>query len=160
MNDGLKFMGDSGTVTGVKLNNQVNIVGGVAAVKDGNKVTNLTDNNIGVESMADNENGKNAKLVVRLAKNLSDLESITFNSKDKTNPMKINGDAKTIENIKKMTFGKDGSTDSITVDGENKVITGLSNTKLPTDGTPMQADQAASQGQLKQVLDKANDTDK
>ncbi|MUP47637.1 hypothetical protein C3L57_00090, partial [Veillonellaceae bacterium M2-8] len=41
-----------------------------------------------------------------------------------------------------------------------KVITGLSNTKLPTDGTPMQADQAASQGQLKQVLDKANDTDK
>ncbi|WP_288863393.1 YadA-like family protein, partial [uncultured Megasphaera sp.] len=160
MNDGLKFMGDSGTVTGVKLNNQVNIVGGVAAEKDGNKVTNLTDNNIGVESMVDNENGKNAKLVVRLAKNLSDLESITFNSQDKTTPMKIDGNAKTIENIKKMTFGKDGSTDSVTVDGENKVITGLSNTKLPTDLTKMKADQAASQGQLKQVLDKANDTDK
>ncbi|MUP59606.1 hypothetical protein C3L56_06315, partial [Veillonellaceae bacterium M2-4] len=104
-------------------------------------------------------NNKNAKLVVRLAKKLSDLENITFNSKDKTNPMKIDGDAKTIENIKKMTFGPSKSTDSITVDGEQKVITGLSNTKLPTDLTKMKADQAASQGQLKEVLDKATATD-
>ncbi|KGF46218.1 hypothetical protein HMPREF0872_08900, partial [Veillonella montpellierensis DNF00314] len=159
MNDGLKFMGDSGTAVGVKLNNQVNIVGGVKAERTGNIVTNLTDNNIGVESIVDDQDNKNAKLVVRLAKNLSDLEGITFNSKDKTTPMKIDGNAKTIENIKKMTFGKDGSTDSVTVDGENKVITGLSNTKLPTDLTKMKADQAASQGQLKEVLDKATATD-
>ncbi|KGF46252.1 hypothetical protein HMPREF0872_08880, partial [Veillonella montpellierensis DNF00314] len=159
MNDGLKFMGDSGTSVGVKLNNQVNIVGGIKAERTGNIVTNLTDNNIGVESIVDDQDNKNAKLVVRLAKNLSDLENITFNSKDKTNPMKINGDAKTIENIKKMTFGPSSSTDSITVDGENKVITGLSNTKLPTDLTKMKVDQAASQGQLKEVLDKATATD-
>ncbi|WP_288832275.1 hypothetical protein, partial [uncultured Megasphaera sp.] len=140
MNDGLKFMGDSGTAVGVKLNNQVNIVGGLAAEKEGNKVTNLTDNNIGVESVVDDQNNKNAKLVVRLAKKLSDLENITFDSKDKTTPMKIDGNAKTISNVSK--------------------ITGLTNITVPTDGTPMQADQAASQGQLKQVLDKANDTDK
>ncbi|MUP59703.1 hypothetical protein C3L56_06825, partial [Veillonellaceae bacterium M2-4] len=160
MNDGLKFKGDDGTAVGVKLNNQVNIVGGAKIVKKDETIINLTENNIGVESIVDETDGKNAKMKIRLAKNLSDLESITFNSKDKTNPMKINGDAKTIENIKKMTFGKDGSTDSVTVDGEQKVITGLSNTKLPTDLTKMKADQAASQGQLKQVLDKANDTDK
>ena len=49
MNDGLKFMGDSGTAVGVKLNNQVNIVGGAKIVKEDETITNLTDNNIGVE---------------------------------------------------------------------------------------------------------------
>ncbi len=159
MNDGLKFKGDDGNAIGVKLNNQVNIVGGAKIVKDHETITNLTDNNIGVESIVDETDGNNAKMKIRLAKNLSDLESITFNSKDKTNPMKIDGDAKTIENIKKMTFGKDGSTDSVTVDGEHKVITGLSNTTLPTDLKDLKADQAASQGQLKEVLDKATATD-
>ncbi|WP_277300726.1 ESPR-type extended signal peptide-containing protein, partial [Veillonella montpellierensis] len=134
MNDGLKFKGDDGTAVGVKLNNQVNIVGGAKIVKKGETITNLTDNNIGVESIVDETDGKNAKMKIRLAKNLSDLEDITFNSKDKTNPMKIDGDAKTISNVNK--------------------ITGLTNTTLPTDGTPMQADQAASQGQLSQVLEK------
>ncbi|WP_277293399.1 ESPR-type extended signal peptide-containing protein, partial [Veillonella montpellierensis] len=154
MNDGLKFKGDDGTAVGVKLNNQVNIVGGAKIVKDHETITNLTDNNIGVESIVDETDGNNAKMKIRLAKNLSDLESITFNSKDKTNPMKIDGDAKTIENIKKMTFSKDGSTDSVTVDGEHKVITGLSNTTLPTDLKDLKADQAASQGQLSKVLEK------
>ncbi|KGF47138.1 hypothetical protein HMPREF0872_05525, partial [Veillonella montpellierensis DNF00314] len=134
MNDGLKFKGDDGTAVGVKLNNQVNIVGGAKIVKDHETITNLTDNNIGVESIVDETDGNNAKMKIRLAKNLSDLESITFNSKDKTNPMKIDGDAKTISNVNK--------------------ITGLTNITLPTDGTPMQADQAASQGQLSQVLEK------
>ncbi|KXB91412.1 hypothetical protein, partial [Megasphaera hutchinsoni] len=139
MNDGLKFKGDDGNAIGVKLNKQVNIVGGAKIDRKGETITNLTDNNIGVESIADEADGTNAKIKIRLAKNLSDLESITFDSKDKTTPMKIDGNAKTIENIKKMTFGKDGSTDSITVDGENRVITGLSNIKLPTDLTKMKA---------------------
>ncbi|KXB92197.1 hemagglutinin, partial [Megasphaera hutchinsoni] len=67
--------------------------------------------------------------------------------------------AKTIENIKKMTFGPSNSTDSITVDGEKKVITGLSNTTLPTDLSKLKDDQAASQGQLKAILNKATATD-
>ncbi|MUP47636.1 hypothetical protein C3L57_00085, partial [Veillonellaceae bacterium M2-8] len=134
MNDGLKFMGDSGTAVGVKLNNQVNIVGGLAAEKEGNKVTNLTDNNIGVESVVDDQNNKNAKLVVRLAKKLSDLENITFDSKDKTNPMKIDGNAKTISNVNK--------------------ITGLTNTTWPAKdkrGTDFDVSKAATQGQIQDV---------
>jgi len=114
MDDGLKFMGDSGTTVGVKLNNQINIVGGVQVEKESDVVKNLTDNNIGVESIVDDQNGKNAKMKIRLAKKLSDMESITFNSQDKTNPMTIDGVGRTIKDLTTMTFLKDGKNNFIT----------------------------------------------
>lgn len=52
MDDGLKFQGDDGNAVGVKLNTQVNIVGGAKIVKEGRKITNLTENNIGVELLS------------------------------------------------------------------------------------------------------------
>ncbi|KGF46613.1 hypothetical protein HMPREF0872_07825, partial [Veillonella montpellierensis DNF00314] len=145
MDDGLKFMGDSGTTVGVKLNNQINIVGGVQAEKEDDVVKNLTDNNIGVESIVDDQNGKNAKMKIRLAKKLSDMESITFNSQDKTNPMTIDGAGRTIKDLTTMTFLKDG---------KNNFITGLSNVTWPDKdqrGTDFDVSKAATQGQIQDV---------
>ncbi|MUP59884.1 cell surface protein, partial [Veillonellaceae bacterium M2-4] len=85
-------------------------------------------------------------------------DSITFGAGDTA--MKIDGTQKTINNITKMTFKTPDNKDSIVVDGTNKVITGLSNTTLPKDMTTIKADQAASQGQLKEVLDNAVKYDK
>src|SRR5699024_6257406 len=41
-----------------------------------------------------------------------------------------------------------GSSNPVTIDGDNGVVTGLTNTSLPSDLSTMEADQAASQGQL------------
>ncbi|MUP59862.1 hypothetical protein C3L56_07665, partial [Veillonellaceae bacterium M2-4] len=145
MNDGLKFKGDDGNAIGVKLNKQVNIVGGAKIIRDHETITNLTDNNIGVESIADEADGTNAKMKIRLAKNLSDLESITFNSKDKTNPMVIDGAGRTIKDITTINFLKDG---------KNNSITGLSNVTWPDKdqrGTDFDVSKAATQGQIQDV---------
>ena len=65
--DGMAYGGDSGNVIKKKLNEQLDIKGGVTNEDD------LTENNIGVIS-------KNNILNVRLAKDLKDLNSITFNN--------------------------------------------------------------------------------
>ena len=65
--DGMAYGGDSGDVIKKKLNEQLDIKGGVTNEDD------LTENNIGVIS-------KNNILNVRLAKDLKDLNSITFNN--------------------------------------------------------------------------------
>ena len=65
--DGMAYGGDSGNVIKKKLNEQLDIKGGVINEDD------LTENNIGVIS-------KNNILNVRLAKDLKDLNSITFNN--------------------------------------------------------------------------------
>ena len=65
--DGMAYGGDSGDVIKKKLNEQLDIKGGVTNEAD------LTENNIGVIS-------KNNILNVRLAKDLKDLNSITFNN--------------------------------------------------------------------------------
>ena len=65
--DGMAYGGDSGNVIKKKLNEQLDIKGGVTNEAD------LTENNIGVIS-------KNNILNVRLAKDLKDLNSITFNN--------------------------------------------------------------------------------
>jgi hypothetical protein len=62
----IKFGGDSGNTITTKLNEQLNIKGGVT------DKTNLTDNNIGVVS-----DGK--QLNVKLAKNIKDVDTITVN---------------------------------------------------------------------------------
>ena len=109
--DGMKYGGDSGTTIKKKLNEQLDIKGGVTNESE------LTENNIGVIS-------KNNILNVRLAKNLKGLDSITFNNG--TNG--VNG--KTVVNGEGMTVQDKDSNPltAITKDGV-KITNGPSMTK-------------------------------
>ena len=109
--DGMAYGGDSGTTIKKKLNEQLDIKGGVTNESE------LTENNIGVIS-------KNNILNVRLAKNLKGLDSITFNNG--TNG--VNG--KTVFNGEGMAVqDKDGNPlTAITKDGV-KITNGPSMTK-------------------------------
>ena len=69
LNDGMKYGGDTGAVIKKKLNEQVNIVGGIT---DTNKLT--TEDNLGVVSDGNNN------LKVRMAKDLKGLNSVTTNT--------------------------------------------------------------------------------
>ena len=69
LDDGLKFAGDQGTMSAVKLNRKLSVTGGVT---DPSSLS--TANNIGVVSSQDGEDGK---LELRLNKDLSDLNSVT-----------------------------------------------------------------------------------
>ena len=71
LDDGLKFGGDFGTASAVKLNKQVNVKG------NAKKETDLTDGNIGVVSSQDGDNGQ---LLIKLNKdlNLTDKGSVTI----------------------------------------------------------------------------------
>ena len=109
--DGMAYGGDSGTTIKKKLNEQLDIKGGVTNESE------LTENNIGVIS-------KNNILNVRLAKNLKGLDSITFNNG-------TNGaNGKTVVNGEGMTVqDKDGNPlSAITKDGV-KITNGPSMTK-------------------------------
>ena len=109
--DGMAYGGDSGTTIKKKLNEQLDIKGGVTNESE------LTENNIGVIS-------KNNILNVRLAKNLKGLDSITFNNG-------TNGaNGKTVVNGEGMTVqDKDGNPlTAITKDGV-KITNGPSMTK-------------------------------
>ena len=66
LNDGMKYGGDTGAVIKKKLNEQVNVVGGIT---DTNKLA--TEDNLGVVSDGNNN------LKVRMAKNLKGLETVT-----------------------------------------------------------------------------------
>ena len=94
LNDGMKYGGDTGAVIKKKLNEQVNVVGGIT---DENKLT--TEDNLGVVSDGNNN------LKVRLAKALKGLESITAGDTF------INNNGITISN------GAAGNTVSLTKDG-------------------------------------------
>jgi len=65
LNDGMKYGGDTGAVIKKKLNEQVNVVGGIT---DTNKLT--TEDNLGVVSDGNNN------LKVRMAKDLKGLETV------------------------------------------------------------------------------------
>ena len=69
LNDGMKYGGDTGNVIKKKLNEQVNVVGGIT---DTNKLT--TEDNLGVVSDGSNN------LKVRMAKDLKGLNSVTTNT--------------------------------------------------------------------------------
>ena len=109
--DGMKYGGDSGTTIKKKLNEQLDIKGGVTSESE------LTENNIGVIS-------KNNILNVRLAKNLKGLDSITFNNGNNG----VNG--KTVVNGEGMAVqDKDGNPlTAVTKDGV-KITNGPSMTK-------------------------------
>ena len=111
--DGMAYGGDSGDVIKRKLNTQVNVKGGVT---DKTKLSN--DDNIGVVS-----DGTDT-LMLRLAKDLKGLNSVTFNNGE-------NGaNGKTVVNGEGMTINdKDGNPlTSVTKDGV-KITDGPSMTK-------------------------------
>ena len=94
LDDGMKYGGDTGAVIKKKLNEQVNVVGGIT---DENKLT--TEDNLGVVSDGSNN------LKVRLAKALKGLESVT------TGDTVMNNNGVTINN------GAAGNTVSLTKNG-------------------------------------------
>ena len=94
LNDGMKYGGDTGAVIKKKLNEQVNVVGGIT---DTDKLT--TEDNLGVVSDGSNN------LKVRLAKALKGLESVT------TGDTVMNNNGVTINN------GAAGNTVSLTKNG-------------------------------------------
>ena len=96
LNDGMKYGGDTGAVIKKKLNEQVNVIGGIT---DTNKLT--TEDNLGVVSDGSNN------LKVRLAKALKGLESVT------TGDTVINNNGVTINN------GAAGNPVSLTKNGLN-----------------------------------------
>ncbi len=92
----MKYGGDTGAVIKKKLNEQVNVIGGIT---DTNKLT--TEDNLGVVSDGSNN------LKVRLAKALKGLESVT------TGNTVMNNDGVTINN------GAAGNPVSLTKNGLN-----------------------------------------
>ena len=114
MDDGMLYGGDSGTVIKKKLNNQVNVKGGIT------DETKLTDeDNLGV--VADGTD----TLKIRLAKDLKGLNSATFNNGTNGNTV-INGGGMTIND-------KAGNPlTSVTKDGV-KITNGPSMTKDGVD---------------------------
>ena len=69
LDDGMKYGGDTGNVIQKKLNERVNVIGGIT---DANKLT--TEDNLGVVSDGNNN------LKVRMAKDLKGLNSVTTNT--------------------------------------------------------------------------------
>ena len=98
LNDGMKYGGDTGTVIKKKLNEQVNVVGGIS---DESKLT--TDDNIGVVSDGSNN------LKVRLAKNinLGPDGSLTINGKTYVNKDGLNANGQKITNVANGTVNSD-----------------------------------------------------
>ena len=98
LNDGMKYGGDTGAVIKKKLNEQVNVVGGIT---DESKLT--TDDNIGVVSDGSNN------LKVRLAKNinLGPDGSLTINGKTYVNKDGLNANGQKITNVADGTVNSD-----------------------------------------------------
>ena len=123
LNDGMKYGGDTGAVIKKKLNEQVNVVGGIT---DTNKLT--TEDNLGVVSDGGND------LKVRMAKDLKGLESV------KTGDTVINNNGVTINN------GAAGNPVSLTKNGLNNGGNSITNVADGVNGTD-----AVNVNQLKKV---------
>ena len=135
--DGMAYGGDSGATIKKKLNEQLDIKGGVTNESE------LTENNIGVIS-------KNNILNVRLAKNLKGLDSITFNNgtngvNDKT---VVNGEGMTVQD-------KDGNPlTAVTKDGV-KITNGPSMTKDGIDASNKKITNVADGTDSKDAVNKS-----
>ena len=112
LNDGMKYGGDTGAVIKKKLNEQVNVVGGIT---DTNKLT--TEDNLGVVSDGNNN------LKVRLAKALKGLESVT------TGDTVMNNNGVTINN------GAAGNPVSLTKNGLDNGGNKITNVAAGVNGT-------------------------
>ena len=98
LDDGMSYEGDTGSAT-VKLNNTVSVTGGA---------TELTDGNIGVAASQD---GENAKLEIKLAKDIKDVDSITVNKNIKVGDnTTIEGDTITTKTVNADTVKAGGTT--------------------------------------------------
>ena len=123
LNDGMVYTGDTGSAA-VKLNKTVNIVGGET---DSSKLS--TDNNIGIVAAQDGDNGK---LTVRLAKDITGLNTVTA------------GDA---------TIGTQTETTASGVAQTGSYVTGLDNTEWNVANPDIVTGRAATEDQLKTVSD-------
>ena len=136
LNDGMKYGGDTGAVIKKKLNEQVNVVGGIT---DTNKLT--TEDNLGVVSDGNNN------LKVRMAKDLKGLETVTTKTvtADTGNITTVNSDtvnAKTVKtgdttiNDNGLTINNGPSITKNGVDAGDKKITNVA----PGDISPTSKD--------------------
>jgi len=132
LNDGLRFKGDMGPTSNVKLNKQVDVTGGVTNAAD-----LATGNNIGVTSAAVDANG-NAKLQLQLAKDITGLKSVTA-----TDTVKA-GTA---------TVGNQTATDNKGGTQTGNFVTGLDNTNWNMTDPVFVPGRAATEDQLKTVSD-------
>ena len=132
LNDGLKFKGDMGATSNVKLNKQVDITGGVTSASD-----LATGNNIGVTSAAVGADG-NAKLQLQLAKNLTGLQSVTASDTVKA------GTA---------TVGNHTVADNKGANQTGNFVTGLDNRTWDISDPTYVEGRAATEDQLKKVSD-------
>ena len=127
--DGMKYGGDSGAVINKKLNEQVNVIGGIT---DAGKLT--TEDNLGVVSDGSNN------LKVRMAKDLKGLETVT--TKDAAgNTTVVNGGGMKITPASgnPVSLTKDG------LDNGGNKITNVAKGTAPTDAVnKSQLDQAAA----------------
>ncbi|MUP48208.1 hypothetical protein C3L57_03085, partial [Veillonellaceae bacterium M2-8] len=113
LDDGLRFAGNVGNFYS-KLNETVEIVGGVTVGEHEKAEDKLTDENIGV--VANKEAGKNGKLDIKLAKNLKDLSSATF-TKTVQNGDKEETTSTVINDLGTTVTDKDGNTNQTTAGG-------------------------------------------
>ena len=136
LDDGMKYGGDTGSVIKKKLNEQVNVVGGIT---DTNKLT--TEDNLGVVSDGNNN------LKVRMAKDLKGLETVTTKTvtADTGNITTVNSDtvnAKTVKtgdttiNDNGLTINNGPSITKNGVDAGDKKITNVA----PGDISPTSKD--------------------
>ena len=132
LNDGLKFKGDMGATSNVKLNKQVDVTGGVTNAAD-----LATGNNIGVTSAVVDAQG-NAKLQLQLAKDITGLKSVTA-----TDTVKA-GTA---------TVGNQTATDNKGGTQTGNFVTGLDNTNWNMTDPVFVPGRAATEDQLKTVSD-------
>ena len=132
LNDGLKFKGDMGATSNVKLNKQVDVTGGVTNAAD-----LATGNNIGVTSAVVDAQG-NAKLQLQLAKDITGLKSVTA-----TDTVKA-GTA---------TVGSQTATDNKGGTQTGSFVTGLDNTNWNMTDPVFVPGRAATEDQLKTVSD-------
>ena len=132
LNDGLKFKGDMGPTSNVKLNKQVDVTGGVTNAAD-----LATGNNIGVTSAAVDANG-NAKLQLQLAKDITGLKSVTATDTVKAGTATV-GNQTAIDNK--------GGTKT------GNFVTGLDNTNWNMTDPVFVPGRAATEDQLKTVSD-------
>ena len=140
MNDGMKYGGDTGAVINKKLNEQVNVIGGIS---DTSKLT--ADDNIGVTSDGSNN------LKVRLSKDLKGLDTVTTKTvtADTGNITTVN--ASTV-NVGDTTITTDGMTitngPSITktgIDAGSKKITNVADGDIsPTSKDAINGSQLVS----------------
>ena len=145
MEDGLKFKGDDETVISKKLNNTLEIIGGA---KD-----NLTKGNIGVVS-------ENGKLNVRLAKDLTGLNSTTYTTT--TGEGESATTSTTVVNGNGLTITDGPSITNKGIDGGNKVITNVgSGIKPDANGkytvTNQNKGNAANIGDVQNIVKDAKD---